>query len=237
MKYIKTFIPFFFIFFVILSCSNVPTSSSNGNLKLKNRAGRYSLDVNFTEDITLDFVVFDSGYINFIGKKNNIANNIGSYYLGDPESTNKTFSFDIKETINGVAPDTYFIDFFGGKLRYSQNKEVNFKKLTDSTNIKMNERIGIYYSKDKSANITITDKQILWSYFPDAYIDIANPYSEETSFSRTQTFTNSNGVEHSFTVSIVFNYNSIKLKFTITDPDYSQYNKEEEYRIVWENNI
>ena len=237
MKYYKTFILFFFIFFIILSCSNVPTSSNNSNIKLEDRAGRYSLNLNFTEDITLDFVVFKEGYINFIGKKNNIANNIGSYYLGDPKSTNNTFSFDIKETINGVAPDTYFVDFFWGKLRYSQNKEVYFKKVNDSTSIKMNERIGIYYNKDKSANITITDKQILWSYFPDAYIDITNPYSEETSFSATKKFTNSNGEEHSFTIDIVFNYNSIKLKFTITDPSYAQYNKEEEYRIVWENNI
>ena len=100
-----------FIFLSCLSCSNLPTDIKSKQ-KLKDRAGRYSLNVNFVEDIKLDFVVFDTGNINFIGSRNNIANNLGTYFLGDPESTNKTFSFDIKETINGVEPNTYFIDFF-----------------------------------------------------------------------------------------------------------------------------
>ena len=95
MKYIKHSIIFFivFIFFLsCLSCSNLPTDIRDTQ-KLKDRAGRYSLNVNFEEDIKLDFIVFDTGNINFIGSKNNIANNLGTYFLGDPESTNKTFSY------------------------------------------------------------------------------------------------------------------------------------------------
>ena len=236
MKYIKHSIIFFivFIFFLsCLSCSNLPTDIKSKQ-KLKDRAGRYSLNVNFEEDIKLDFIVFDTGNINFIGSRNNIANNLGTYFLGDPESTNKTFSFDIKETINGVEPNTYFIDFFYSTLRYSGN-EVNNKKKSDSTNIKISERIGVYYSKDKLYNITVSSERISWSYFPDAYIDITNQYTEDTVFTKTESFTNESGTVYNFTLKFVFTDNALKLTFNITDPSYSQYNKQdEEYRISWE---
>ena len=53
-------------------------------------------------------------------------------------------------------------------------------------------------------------------------------------FTKTVPFTNANNENHSFTITFTFTDNSIKLKFTITDPAYTQYNKEEEYRIIWE---
>ena len=113
MKYTKKIILILITLLVLLSCSDMPTGTRN-RLKLKDRTGRYSVKGNFNKDITLDFIVFESGNINFIGSKADTANNLGTYVLGSPESTNKTFSFDIKETINGVAPNTYFIDFFYG---------------------------------------------------------------------------------------------------------------------------
>ncbi|WP_300365684.1 hypothetical protein [Brachyspira sp.] len=231
MKYTKNFL-LFFILFLLLSCINIPTGSRNA-LQLKERAGRYSLNVNFTKDIKLDFVLFETGNITFIGKKGNTANNLGTYFLGNPQSTNKNFSFDIKETINGISPDTYFIDFLYSKLRYS-NKEVNFNPKTDSTNIKFNERLGIYYNKNKDSKITVYNNKIEWSYFADAYIDIENPYTKEIIFTKTVNFQNTNSENHSFTITFTFTDTSVKLKFNITDPAYSQYNKEEEYRIIWE---
>ncbi|MBW5410373.1 hypothetical protein E6A50_08330, partial [Brachyspira hampsonii] len=110
MKYTKKFILIFAISLVLLSCSNMLTGTRE-TLRLKDRAGRYSVKGNFDKDIKLNFIIFETGNINFIGSKADKANNLGTYVLGNPESTNKTFSFDIKETINGVAPNTYFIDF------------------------------------------------------------------------------------------------------------------------------
>ncbi len=231
MKYAKIIISIFIIF-LFISCSDLPTGKGY-TFKLKERAGRYSVIVNFTEDIKLDFIIYETGNIAFIGKKNTTANHLGTYFLGDPLSTNRTFSFDIKETINGIAPNTYFIDFLYNKLRYS-NKEVNFQKKSDSTNIKFNERLGIYYNQNKQKRVIITANKIEWSYFADAYIDIANPYTEETVFTKTVNFQNASSENHSFTITFTFTDNSIKLKFNITDPAYSQYNTEEEYRIVWE---
>lgn len=236
MKYIKNSIIFFIVFIFlscIISCSNLPTDIKSIQ-KLKDRSGRYSLNVNFEEDIKLDFIVFDTGNINFIGSRNNIANNLGTYFLGNPESTNKTFSFDIKETINGVEPNTYFIDFLYSTFRYSGN-EVYFQKKSDSTNIKISERIGVYYNSDKSYNITITSDRISCSYFPDAYIDITNPYTEDRVFTKSESFTNENGEVYSFTLTFAFTDNALKLTFNITDPSYTQYNKQdEEYRISWQ---
>ena len=232
MKYTKNSILIFAVLLVLLSCSNMPTSSM-GTLKLKNRTGRYSVKGNFNKDITLDFIIFETGNINFIGSKADTANNLGTYILGSPESTNKTFSFDIKETINGAAPNTYFIDFFYSTLKYSNN-EIPFEKISDSINTKFYERVGIYYSQNKNNKITVSKNKIEWSYFTDAYIDIADSYTEEMVFTKTVPFTNANNENHSFTITFTFTDNSIKLKFTITDPAYTQYNKEEEYRIIWE---
>lgn len=232
MKYTKNFILTFAVLAALLSCNNIPTSAIY-TLKLKDRAGRYSVKGNFNKDITLDFIIFETGKINFIGSKSDIANNLGTYVLGSPESTNKTFSFDIKETINGVEPNTYFIDFLYSKLRYSNN-EITFEKTSDSTNIKFNERVGIYYNQNKNNKITVSKNKIEWSYFTDAYIDIADSYSEEMVFTKTVDFQNANNENHSFTITYTFTDNSIKLRFTITDPAYSKYNIEEEYRIVWE---
>ncbi|CRF35539.1 hypothetical protein BRSU_2722 [Brachyspira suanatina] len=232
MKYTKNLILASIILLVSLSCSNMPTGIKD-NLKLKNRAGRYSLKGNFNKDIKLDFIIFETGNINFIGSKGDTANNLGTYFLGDTESTNKTFSFDIKETINGIAPNSYFIDFLYGKFRYSNN-EIYFQKTSDSTNIKFYERVGIYYSQNKNNKITISKNKIEWSYFTDAYIDISDSYTEDRVFTKTVDFTNTTGENHSFTITFTFTDNSIKLKFTITDPAYSKYNTEEEYRIVWE---
>ena len=203
-------------------------------MTLKDREGRYSVKGNFDKDIKLDFIVFSTGNINFIGKKGNIANNLGTYFLGNPQSTNKTFSFDIKETINGVSPNTYFIDFFVNKLKYSNN-EVSFEKISDSTNIKISERIGVYYNKDKSHSITISSDKILWSYFSDANINIDDMNSEEAVFSEIKNYENEKGEQHTVSLTLVFTDNCCKLTFNITDPQYSQYNKnEEEYRISWE---
>ena len=232
MKYTKKIILILITLLVLLSCSDMPTGIRN-RLKLKDRTGRYSVKGNFNKDITLDFIVFESGNINFIGSKADTANNLGTYVLGSPESTNKTFSFDIKETINGVAPNTYFIDFFYSTLKYSNN-EIPFEKTSDSTNTKFYERVGIYYSQNKNNKITVSKNKIEWSYFTDAYIDIADSYTEEMVFTKTVPFTNANNENHSFTITFTFTDNSIKLKFTITDPAYTQYNKEEEYRIIWE---
>ena len=232
MKYTKKIILILITLLVLLSCSDMPTGTRN-RLKLKDRTGRYSVKGNFNKDITLDFIVFESGNINFIGSKADTANNLGTYILGSPESTNKTFSFDIKETINGVAPNTYFIDFFYSTLKYSNN-EIPFEKTSDSTNTKFYERVGIYYSQNKNNKITVSKNKIEWSYFTDAYIDIADSYTEEMVFTKTVPFTNANNENHSFTITFTFTDNSIKLKFTITDPAYTQYNKEEEYRIIWE---
>ncbi|MEI0447532.1 hypothetical protein R4J03_10790 [Brachyspira intermedia] len=232
MKYTKNFILIFTVLLVLLSCSDIPTSSI-GTIKLKNRAGRYSIKGNFNKDIKLDFIIFETGNINFIGSKADTANNLGTYILGNPESTNKTFSFDIKETINGVEPNTYFIDFQYGRFRYS-DKEVYFERSSYSTNVKFKERIGVYYNQSKQKRVIITANKIEWSYFTDAYIDIENTYTEEMVFTKTVDFTNTAGENHSFTITFTFTDNSIKLKFNITDPAYSQYNTEEEYRIVWE---
>ncbi|OEJ15876.1 hypothetical protein BFL38_10475 [Brachyspira hampsonii] len=233
MKYTKKFILIFAISLVLLSCSNMPTGTREA-LKLKERAGRYLVNGNFDKDIELNFIIFETGNINFIGSKADKANNLGTYVLGNPESTNKTFSFDIKETINGVAPNTYFIDFLYSQIEYSTNK-VLFRKSSDSTNIKVGERIGVYYNQNKDHKITVSENKIEWSYFTDAYIDISDIYSEENTFTKTQIFTNENNEEHSFSLNIVFTDNACKLTFNITDPNYSQYNKsEEEYRISWE---
>ena len=232
MKYTKNFILIFTVLLVLLSCSNIPTGTRD-NLKLKNRAGRYSIKGNFNKDIKLDFIIFETGNINFIGSKADTANNLGTYVLGNPESTNKTFSFDIKETINGVAPNTYYIDFLYSTLKYSNN-EIYFQKTSDSTNIKFYERVGIYYSQNNNNKITISKNKIEWSYFTDAYIDISDSYTEDRVFIKTVDFQNANNENHSFTITFTFTDNSIKLKFTITDPAYSKYNTEEEYRIVWE---
>ena len=232
MKYTKKIILILITLLVLLSCSDMPTGIRN-RIKLKDRTGRYSVKGNFNKDITLDFIVFESGNINFIGSKADTANNLGTYVLGSPESTNKTFSFDIKETINGVAPNTYFIDFFYSTLKYSNN-EIPFEKTSDSINTKFYERVGIYYSQNKNNKITVSKNKIEWSYFTDAYIDIADSYTEDMVFTKTVPFTNTAGENHSFTITFTFTDNSIKLKFTITDPAYTQYNKEEEYRIIWE---
>ncbi|PTY39201.1 hypothetical protein [Brachyspira hampsonii] len=232
MKYTKKFILISAISIVLLSCSNMPTGTREA-LKLKERAGRYSVKGNFDKDIELNFIIFETGNINFIGSKADKANNLGTYVLGNPESTNKTFSFDIKETINGVAPNTYFIDFLYAKLKYSGN-EIPFEKISDSTNIKFKERIGVYYSQNKNNKITVSENKIEWSYFTDAYMDITNPYSEETEFIKIVDFINDQNENHIFMADFTFTDNSIKLQFTITDPAYSQYNIEEEYRISWE---
>lgn len=233
MKYTKKIILAFLILLILLSCSNVSATGPMANLKLKDRYGRYSVKGNFDKDVKLDFIVFQTGNINFIGSKGDTANNLGTYVLGNIESTNKTFSFDIKETINGVAPNTYHIDFLYNKLKYSNN-EILFEKISDSTNVKFNERVGVYYNQNKNNRITISKNKIEWSYFADAYIDIENPYTEDMLFTKTVPFTNANNENHSFTVTFTFTDNSIKIKFSITDPAYSQYNMEEEYRIVWE---
>ncbi|MBW5380449.1 hypothetical protein, partial [Brachyspira hampsonii] len=192
MKYTKKFILIFAISLVLLSCSNMLTGTRE-TLRLKDRAGRYSVKGNFDKDIKLNFIIFETGNINFIGSKADKANNLGTYVLGNPESTNKTFSFDIKETINGVAPNTYFIDFLYAKLKYSGN-EVPFEKTSDSTNIKVGERIGVYYNQNKDHKITVSENKIEWSYFTDAYIDITNPYSEETEFIKIVNDENENNI-------------------------------------------
>ncbi|EKV58183.1 hypothetical protein A966_01511 [Brachyspira hampsonii 30446] len=232
MKYTKKFILISAISMVLLSCSNMPTGT-NETLKLKDRAGRYIVNGNFDKDIELNFIIFETGNINFIASKADKANNLGTYVLGNPESTNKTFSFDIKETINGVAPNTYFIDFLYAKLKYSGN-EIPFEKISDSTNIKFKERIGVYYNQNKNNKITVSENKIEWSYFTDAYMDITNQYSEETEFIKIVDFINDQNENHIFMAAFTFTDNSIKFQFTITDPAYSQYNIEEEYRISWE---
>ena len=80
--------------------------------------------------------------------------------------------------------------FWSIRLWLKQNftASISFEKISDSTNIKISERIGVYYNKDKSHSITISSDKILWSYFSDANINIDDMNSEEAVFSEIKNY-------------------------------------------------
>ncbi|MEI0528589.1 hypothetical protein R4J00_08060 [Brachyspira intermedia] len=154
----------------LIQCGNFVTSSNNTeqggiippiieNYTWNDFKGRYSLKVD--EQSTMDIVLFDTGYIQIIMKTTAGNANLGSYYLGENTGSKySTYSFIIGKGTSNQAE--YDINFNNKTLVY-KNEILYMSKISTSTDIQLNERVGQYFDEENKSYVTVSSKGMSYS--------------------------------------------------------------------------
>ena len=188
----------------LIQCGNFVTSSANNNnnnnnnhyTHLEDRKGRYSVILD--NQSTMDIVLFDTGYIQIIMKTTAGNANSGSYYLGNPGSTDSQYDFTIN--VNNMTV-TYTMDFQNNTL-ITSGVSIPMTKISSSSDIQLDERVGMYLNWKNQKQYVIVSKNSIGLSIGVNYtkMDNLSSSSVETNFSKKISDAYMDGIiEYTFT--------------------------------------
>lgn len=177
------------LFFI--QCGNFVTSSDNtdttkppvidsGDYTWNDFKGRYSVSIDTQS--TMDIVLFDTGYIQIIMKTAAGNANLGSYYLGENTGSKySTYSFIVGKGTSAQAE--YDINFNNETLVY-KNEVINMSKISSSTDIQLNERVGQYFDEENQSYVIVSASGISYSKLQSYSIISDDANTTKTHFSK-----------------------------------------------------
>ncbi|MEI0603808.1 hypothetical protein R4K55_06260 [Brachyspira alvinipulli] len=199
----------------LIQCGNFITSSANNNNNnnndytfLKDRKGRYSIETAVNQ--TMDIVLFDTGYIQIIMKTTAGNVNSGSYYLGNPGNAASQYDFTIN--VNNM-PVTYTMDFQNNTL-ITSGVSIPMTKVSSSTDIQLDERVGMYLNwKNQKQYVIVSKNSIALSIGGNnTRIENLSSTSKEISYSKEIKLSGIEGI-----IEYTFVDKGVRVVYKVTD--------------------